>query len=449
MTDDTYASAATNFLDAYANTNYLRPLNGETLDQFYVDRSQAELRSLLGELAAGVRSETPSNTKFLFVGHTGCGKSTELSKLVSIIENGRDEEGNERYKVLSDKLLPIEYSISEVVGLYNLEFVDLALSIILGIYKKMERLGHNLDDTAARRVYDWLYQDVPFNPPNKVNGNGIRGGRLQGGSLIRLIDTRLKSEGPIRDEIRGRVRRYIPELIELINQTIEEVTYVTGKNVLLIIDDLDKIQPLDAALDVFREHVKSLTSFKSFVIYTAPISLLYDSNSKHVGQFLETRYMPMFKVRQKNGNAQPIDSADVNTLREIIYRRVHPSLFEAGVIETAIDMTGGILRELIRVVRGCCVYCHEYEIGKISNQIIQMQKSKLKSEYYRMLEHDDYQLLTKVSQTKSRADVDMRHLESLCVLYYPNGKGWFDVHPVVGELLEEWKAERNLETAIA
>ena len=243
MNDDTYASAATNFLDAYANTNYLRPLNGETLDQFYVDRSiehpQAELRSLLGELAAGVRSETPSNTKFLFVGHTGCGKSTELSKLVSIIENGHDEESNERYQILHDKLLPIEYSISEVVGLYNIEFVDLALSIILGIYKKMERLGHNLDDTAARRVYDWLYQDAAFNPPNKMNGNGIRGGRLQGGSLIRLIDTRLKSEGPVRDEIRARVRRYIPELIELINQTIEEVTYVTGKNVLLIIDDLD------------------------------------------------------------------------------------------------------------------------------------------------------------------------------------------------------------------
>jgi hypothetical protein len=35
----------------------------------------------------------------------------------------------------------------------------------------------------------------------------------------------------------------------------------------------------------------------------------------------------------------------------------------------------------------------------------------------------------------------MRHLESLCVLYYPNGKGWFDVHPIVTELLEDWEAD--------
>jgi hypothetical protein len=28
-------------------------------------------------------------------------------------------------------------------------------------------------------------------------------------------------------------------------------------------------------------------------------------------------------------------------------------------------------------------------------------------------------------------------------LYYPNGKGWFDVHPVVTELLEEWESEHR------
>jgi hypothetical protein len=146
----------------------------------------------------------------------------------------------------------------------------------------------------------------------------------------------------------------------------------------------------------------------------------------------------MFRVRRKDGSPEPPDGPDVKTLREIIYRRVHPNLFEEGVVDTAIYLTGGILRELIRVIRGCCVYCHEYEIGQITRHIIQMQKSKLKSEYYRMLEHEDYKWLERVNQTKSRADVDMRHLESLCVLYYPNGKGWFDVHPIVSELLEEW-----------
>lgn len=437
MSRKNYINAATDFLDAYANTNYLRPLNGEMLDLFYVNRTNSELRALLGELTAGVKSKPASNTKFLFVGHTGCGKSTELSKLVNIIETGSD--GKRRYAVLQKKLLPIQYSISEVVGLYNIEFVDLALSIILGIYKKMERLGQNMDDTPARRVYDWLYQgESAFGDEVEANGNN-----LELGSLIRLIDVRLKSEGAVRDEIRARIRRYIPELIGLINQTIDNVAAVTQKSLLLIIDDLDKIQPLDAALNVFREHVKSLTSFNCFVIYTAPISLLYDTHSKHVGQFLETHYMPMFKVRFKDGTPEPPTSPDVTTLREIVFRRVHPDLFEDGVVETAIEMTGGILRELIRIIRGCCVYCHEYEIGKISRQIIHMQKGKLKSEYYRMLEHGDYRQLKQVSRTKSRADVDMRHLESLCVLYYPNGKGWFDVHPVVSELLTEWEETEN------
>jgi hypothetical protein len=441
---DQYPKAAQNFIDAYANTNYLRPLKGKDLECFYVNRGfHSELKSLMGELEAGARTSPPNNTKFLFVGHTGCGKSTELFRLSNIIETG---EG--RAEFLRKNFLPIQYSVSEIVGLYNIEFVDIALSIILGIYKEMERLGYVVDDSPARRVYDWLYQtrssthhEVPLTDPGIDFELGL-------GSLIRLIDVRLKSEGEVREGIRARIRKYVPELINLINQVIYEVSSITGKNILLIIDDLDKIQPLDAALNIFREHVKSLASFDCFAIYTAPISLLYDAASKHIGQFLEVHYMPMFRVRTKDGIPEPPDAPDVNILREILYRRVHPNLFDDTVVQTAIEMTGGILRELIRVIRGCSVYCEEYGVSQITHNVLQFQKNKLKSEYYRMLEHEDYKWLRRVKQTKSRADVNMRHLESLCVLYYPNGKGWFDVHPIVTELLQEWEVE-YLDTPLA
>ncbi|MBN1220600.1 MAG: hypothetical protein JXM69_16890 [Anaerolineae bacterium] len=435
---DQYPGAAHSFIDAYANTNYLRPLKGKDMERFYVNRGfHSELKSLMGELEAGARTSPPNNTKFLFVGHTGCGKSTELFRLANLIETGAG-----RTAFLRKSFIPIQYSVSEVVGLYNIEFVDIALSIILGIYKEMERLGYVVDDSPARRVYDWLYQTRPAATDDEVPlTNSGMDFELGLGSLIRLIDVRLKSEGEVREGIRTRIRKYVPELINLINQVIYEVSAVTGKNILLIIDDLDKIQPLDTALDIFREHVKSLASFDCFAIYTAPISLLYDAASKHIGQFLEVHYMPMFKVQSKESIPDPADAPDVTTLREIIYRRVHPSLFDEGVVEAAIHMTGGILRELIRVIRGCSVYCEEYGVSQITHNVLQFQKNKLKSEYYRMLEHDDYKWLRRVKQTKSRADVNMRHLESLCVLYYPNGKGWFDVHPVVTELLQEWETE--------
>jgi hypothetical protein len=433
-----YPNAGHNFIDAYANTNYVRPLRGEDLDRFYVERGEhSELMSVIGELEAGALANPPNNTKFLFVGHTGCGKSTELSMLVNII-NSSDHQ----HQVLCENYLPVQYSVSEVVGLYNIEFVDIALSMVLGIYQAMEALGHTVDGTPARRVYDWLYQEEEDTTtrarPMESGGMGLD---MALGSLIRLIDVRLKSEGVVREEIRTRIRKYIPELISLINQAIDEVSAVTGKHVLLIIDDLDKIQPLENALRIFREHVRSLISFRCFVIYTAPISLLYDPASTHVSQTMEIHYMPMFRVRTRAGERELPEAVDVAMLREIIYRRVHPALFGEGVVERAIDMTGGVLRELIRVIRGCCVYCQEYELGQITHNVLDIQKSKLKGEYYRMLEHDDYKWLRRVNRTKSRADVNMRHLESLCVLYYPNGKGWFDVHPIVRELLEEWERE--------
>jgi hypothetical protein len=432
-----YPNAGHNFVDAYANTNYLRPLRGEDLDRFYVERGEhSELMSVIGELEAGAPANPPNNTKFLFVGHTGCGKSTELSMPVNII-NSSDSQ----HKVLRENYLPVQYSVSEVVGLYNIEFVDIALSMILGIYRAMEALGRAVDDAPARRVYDWLYQEKEDTSTRMRTMEGGMRLNLALSNLIQLIDVRLKSEGVVREEIRTRIGKYIPELISLINQAIDEVSAVTGKHVLLIIDDLDKIQPLENALRIFREHVRSLISFRCFVIYTAPISLLYDPASTRVSQTMEIHYMPMFRVRTRAGERKQPEAVDVALLREIVYRRVHPALFGDGVVERAIDLTGGVLREMIRVIRGCCVYCQEYELRQITHHVLDIQKSKLKGEYYRMLEHDDYKWLRRVNRTKSRADVNMRHLESLCVLYYPNGKGWFDVHPIVRELLEEWERE--------
>ena len=124
---DNYPEAAKNFIDAYANTNYLRPLKGKEMERFYVNRGfHSELKALMGELEAGAKTFPLNHTKFLFVGHTGCGKSTELYRLANIIETGTG-----RYQYLHDNFLPIQYSVSEVVGLYNIEFVDIALSIIL------------------------------------------------------------------------------------------------------------------------------------------------------------------------------------------------------------------------------------------------------------------------------------------------------------------------------
>lgn len=443
-----YPHAARNLDDAYWN---LDPdaLEGPNLDRFYVERpDHSDRDALLEALRRGVRqadklrelteSASPGDRqalrierepgkgriKCLVLGHLGCGKSTELNWLARAIE--ADSE-------LQSKLLVVRYPIGDLMDTLDLEFVDIAMSMVLRLYEVLEELSIAFDHAPLEQIYRWLEEESWERAKTAGIDLDFRV------ALANLIGVGVSGKGELKNVYRGKILKLLREFLELVNEEIiARLEDRTGTYLLFIIDDLDKVGPQDRALRIFRDNRLNLIALNCFAVYTAPISLALEPDFMVISERFEPPYfVPMFRVHDMDWKQGPEEEPDIRTLCEIVYRRAAPELFDKGVVNTAIQMTGGALRQLMEVLQECCLRQIRAGGRRITAETLERVKQRWKDKYWRMLTRTDYENLSRITQSKERADVDPRYLQSLCVLEY--SPRWCDVHPLVRELLAEWE----------
>ncbi len=89
----------------------------------------------------------PENRYFLFTGHIGCGKSTELTN----IGNYLDEDN--RYCV-------IRLDCLKDLDVNNLRYSDVLLGLAYRLLEKMQKVGVNVDKTHLQQLEDWFNERV-------------------------------------------------------------------------------------------------------------------------------------------------------------------------------------------------------------------------------------------------------------------------------------------------
>ena len=103
----------------------------------------------------------------------------------------------------------------------------------------------------------------------------------------------LLNEVVLRKDIRDAVKRNITELIELINILILNIrnNLPKGKELLIIIDDLEKIPDVNKANELFNEAGYYMTTPKCKIIYTIPIALYYSIQFKQVMNIFNSSFL--------------------------------------------------------------------------------------------------------------------------------------------------------------
>lgn len=402
-------------------------------DPRYVDcgavRGDTDIFQALGN--AILRTET--NPCLLYTGHRGNGKSTELLRLQKYLD--------ER------KCLVVYFAADEAdIEPENTQYTD----ILLACTKHLLAAVKEANDQPLRQWLIDRWQDVK-------------------GFLLTEIDTeRMSIETPLaqfgklttsikfipnqRQQIREKLEPHTVSLREALNEFIKDAkkNLPDGKTrIVVIADNLDRITMIERENgrtnhdEIFLDREAQLKGLDCTVIYTIPISMAYSSRATDLQNLYGSpEILPMVMVRTVNGE---IHQQGLSQMMNIVQERINklttidlvPGIFETEeALREICLMSGGHMRSLMSLMQAAISNINDFPI---TERAVRRGMSRLRDDYQRAVEDDEWSLLAGTSVHKQIKNNDdyRKLLLNRCVLHYrypdenDDIQDWYDIHPLI------------------
>jgi hypothetical protein len=410
---------ATDFDRAWLNFELDLPLRpgprGEP-NPFYIARPGNPIAELIDALMAPFYRPP----KFFFSGHRGCGKSTELLHLMA-------NPGIQR------KYWPVNFSIREEADIIDMDFRDILLAIGSRMFRDYRKCGGRLPDQLLKELNGWrgkVEEEV------KTIHSGRAGFEL-GANLDAFFagtGLKMKLEPATRAELRQVFEKDITGLITVINNIATAIYSKEHRIPLVLIDDLDKPN-LEEARAIFHDRREIMMQPNCAIIYTVSSALFYTKEFEAIRD--QAIFLPNIKLHPF---AQPDvrDRDGFQTLRRFVYVRMNRDLIDNQALEEAISYSGGVFREMARIMRTAIGRARRRKSPKVEIIDVEWAATEIRNEYRRILDEGDIEILKRVHKL-NRLEYDERLrplLQLLAILEYRNGENWCDIHPVLRRLIE-------------
>jgi hypothetical protein len=396
----------------------LKPGKNGKPNQFYIDRPGNPIAELTDALLAPFYRPP----KFFFSGHRGCGKSTELLHLLGNAEIQR-------------KYWPINFSIREEADIVDIDFRDVLLAIGGRLFREYRRKGGELPEQLLRELNSWK---------GKVEKeiSTILDGQISEVELSGSIDAffasagmKMKLEPATRVELRQVVDTDITGLIQIINHIATAIYSKEHRIPLILIDDMDK-PDLEKARAIFHNRREIMMQPNCAIVYTVSSALFYSKEFDSIRDqaiFLQNIYLhpPMdLTTHHEEG---------YKTLRNFVHVRMASNLIEPTALETAISYSGGVFREMARIMRTAIGRARRRKAARLECSDIEWAATEIRNEYRRILDKEDIKLIRKVAENNRLEYTDRLTplLQLLALLEYRDGENWCDVHPVLRKLIND------------
>jgi len=394
---------------------------------------------------------------FLFSGHHGCGKSSELEALRR--ELAENPIGGRRY-------CPIFISVGDYLDPYDVDTTDVLLAIVTEL---AATLRNEFDIDLKSGYFTKRFGELKrflLSPVQIENGEiPILGAKVE--------VQRLKKDPDARQQVRAALEPQMSSVLEEVNNVLldaknelykkwEREGREPLKDFVLIVDDLEKIrrfgkrpEGIDSQRELFLERASQLRSIEAHVIYTLPLDI-----AREAGTILQQLYgtppfvLPMVKVFHRGQrNKRYLEGREC--LKELLAQRVAPEsvddLLAPDAIEFLLDACGGHVRQLLQFVREAIGYTQAdvpLPLGVAQRAIGQTIAA-----YSTMIPERHWPKLIALECSADHripvGDQDyLEMLEQLSVLEYVNGgedsfEPWYAVHPIVCRL-DRFRREMKL-----
>ncbi len=390
---------------------------------------------VIEELQQLIEDSYDQNSKVVLAGHRGCGKSTLLAEFK---------------RKLDDRYFVTFFSISDLIEMSDVNHINILFAIAVNLMEEAEKQSIKIKKSIREEFYNWFAEhtqtDIEEFKTEVETGFNFN-------TFLAWIKGILKTNATVRNEIKIKFERRISELASSINQIAAVIQEKSNKPILVIIDDIDKID-IALAKAIFQEHIKALFQPSFNIVMTIPIaalrevSLVATLQSETNDQIVQMPVSKLYHKGERNqSNARPNPEVK-DRLAQILNKRIDSSLIEQATLEKIIIESGGVLRELIRITNECCRIClrlvrrepNNQDI-KINQDILEQAVNKLSLDFDSRIGVKDYEILEttyenfKPNDPKEQQFLDLLH--GLYILEYRNHELWYDVHPIVTQVLRQ------------
>ncbi len=397
-----------------------RPLLEEfDIKAYYVARDN----SPLGEMKTILKTASDF-PKLLFSGPPGSGKKTELVNL-------RESLKKDFHIVM--------FSIKEISNVYSVSLDKMLFHILKKIAEKAKSEKLNIyTDKLENFIKQYSDEDDDVEPPEAEEKDKKDDKKV-------APDAKDAKPGESHDTldsfldkifIKKAPKSSANKIIELINATVWDLEEKTKKDVLVIVSDMDKIS-LTYIYTIFTKFVLYLTKINCFAVYTFPFQF------KHYLSFLDVYrnfagvyYLPNFSISDRNGNANENGRAK---LKEILSKRISPKLIYDDAVDLIIRLSGGVVHELINLVRQCCIVALMEKINFIDDEIVRTAEQRIRKVYNSVYTDEARQTLLKAKNEKKMIldSTFFTLVNQFSIIEYGlDDERWYDINPILNPLIE-------------
>ena len=379
----------------------------------------------------------PDRGYYLFCGHRGCGKSTELRRIRQHLH-----QQDLYYVVFADAARDLDPN--------NLRYQDVLLHLAAKLTGQLQMDEIELDPVYVQRLERWFVERVEVQEETREfaqqakAGVQVQAGLPLVGKLFAEISNAFKTNSSYKEILRQTLQNHFTDFAEAFNHLIEAAEEAlqqagNGRRILFIIDGTDRLREDDARA-FFITDVHQLQQVGGLFIYCAPIHLIYEGNTIEQ-DFSRVFKLPMIKIRNADGSS---NQAGYETMRAMLYRRAAEHLFDDGVVDYLIDHSGGHPRGLLRLLQQAFQYA---EHDRFDDASARRAVGESASVFRRILGPDDYQLLAEIDsidwnmEQPASTERTRRLLYDLALLEY-NDHYWRS-HPAV-QTTAAYKRARHL-----
>ena len=359
--------------------------------------------------------------KFYFSGHRGCGKSTELLHILSHAD-------------IQKKFWPIIFSIRDETDIVDLDYRDVLLAIGSRMYRTYTKNGGEIPEQLLKQLNSWKGK-VEQEIRTVLAGASVYEYGASLDAFFINAGMKMKLDPKTRVELRQVFEKDITGLIEVINAITAAIVKREKRIPLLLIDDMDK-PDIDKATAIFHDRREIMMQPDCVIVYTVSSALFYSKEFDAIRDraiFLPNINLHPFREPERH----LLDG--YNTMQRFANVRMNPSLIDVQALEDAITYSGGVFREMARIVRSSIGYARRRKAVRVELPDVDLAATEIRNEYRRILDRNDLAYLRKVFEN-NRLEYNERLrplLQLLAILEYRDTENWCDVHPVLRKLLNE------------